>query len=160
MLEEHALDTARHDRTGFRCGVAELDEYLQRFAAQQSKRGVAVVRVLVESNNPNVILGYYTLSAAQVDVEQLTESDRKKLPRYPVPCFRMGRLATDKSQHGSGLGKLLIGLAVARCLEARKQVASYALIVDANNERAKSFYKYYGFTACANQPMTLYLPLA
>ena len=71
----------------------------------------------------------------------------------------MGRLATDKSHHGSGPGKLHIGLAVARCVEARKQVASNVLIVDANNERAKFFYKHYGFTACANQPMTLYLPL-
>ena len=71
----------------------------------------------------------------------------------------MGRLATDQSQQGRGLGKLLIGLAVSRCLEARKQVAAFALIVDAKNDRAKVFYRHYGFTPCIHSPMTLYLPL-
>ena len=159
MLEEQALDPSRHNRKEFSCGIAELDEYLQRFAAQQSKRGVTVVRVLVDTARPNVILGYYTLSAAQVNVEQLTASDRQKLPRYPVPCFRMGRLAADQSQQGQGMGKLLIGLAVSRCLVARKHVASFALIVDTKNDQAKSFYQHYGFTPCAKPPLTLYLPL-
>ena len=159
MLEEQALDPSRHDRKIFSCGNPELDEYLQRFAAQQSKRGVTLVRVVVDTDNPAVILGYYTLSAAQVDVEQIVASDRQKLPRYPVPCFRMGRLATDQSQQGRGLGKLLIGLAVSRCLEARKQVAAFALILDAKNDRAKSFYRHYGFTPGVHSPMTLYLPL-
>lgn len=34
---------------------------------------------------PSRILGFYTLSAAQVDVQQLSDTDRKKLPRYPAP---------------------------------------------------------------------------
>lgn len=48
----------------------------------------------------NAILGYCTLSAAGVDAERLTEAERKKLPRYPVPCFRMGRLACRTDQRG------------------------------------------------------------
>lgn len=159
MLEEQAFDTSLHDRAGFSCGVPELDDYLQRFAAQQVARGVSTVHVLVETDQPSLILGFYTLSAAQVDVLQLSETDRKKLPRYPVPCFRMGRLACRADSQGKGLGKLLMGCAVDRCLQARKQVAAFALLVDAKNEKAKAFYEHYGFSSCSDSPMTLYLPL-
>jgi GNAT superfamily N-acetyltransferase len=159
VLEEHILDAAIHDRASFICGIRELDEYLQRFAVQQSKKGVTAVHVLVDSSAPAMILGYYTLSAAQVDVVQLDERSRKKLPRYPVPCFRMGRLAANTEHQGRGIGKALIGCAVDRCLEARKQVAAYALLVDAKDERAKAFYLHYGFVALRDGPLTLFLPL-
>lgn len=159
MLEEQPPDPERHDRAGFRCGVPELDEYLHRFASQHRRKGVTTVYVLVDTETPDLILGYYTLSAAQVDAAELNDTDRKKLPRYPVPCFRMGRLACRADWHGRGLGKLLIGCAVQRCLQARKQVAAFALIVDARNAEAKAFYQHYGFTPCADASMTFYLPL-
>ena len=159
MLEEQALDPDHHNRKGFTCGVPALDEYLQRFAVQQSKKGVTVVRVLVDDSMPAGILGYYSLSAAQIDVNSLDEADKKQLPRYPVPCFRMGRLACSSAHQGKGIGKLLIGCAVARCMEAKKQVATFALIVDAKNAHAKTFYKHYGFKACVDSSMTLYLAL-
>lgn len=72
MLEEQALDPACHDRQGFTCGAPVLDEYLYRFAVQQSKKGITVVRVLVDTGKPAEILGYYSLSAAQVDVNEIS----------------------------------------------------------------------------------------
>ena len=159
MFEDQAFDPERHDRAGFSCGVPALDDYLQRLAAQHRRKGVSTVHVLVDAAAPRLILGYYTLSAAQVDAMELVDADRKKLPRYPVRCFRMGRLACRADHHGQGLGKLLIGCAVERCLEARKQVAAFGLIVDAKDEAAASFYEHYGFKRCADASMTLYLPL-
>ncbi len=32
-----------------------------------------------------------------------------KLPRHPLPCFRLGRLVCRSDQQGRGLGRLLIG---------------------------------------------------
>lgn len=159
MFEEQLLDPNRHDRKSFTSGVVELDDYLRRFAVQQSKKGVSVVRVLVDTAEPSVILGYYSLSAAQIDIVQMDELTQQKLPRYPVPCFRMGRLATHSAHQGRGIGRLLVGCAVERCLEACKHVAAYALVVDAKGEKAKAFYEHYGFIPCRDNPMTLYLPL-
>lgn len=159
MLEEHAFDPAIHDRAGFTCGVPELDDYLHRFATQHRRKGISTVFVLTDSAVPSFILGYYTLSAAQVDAASLSDADKKKLPRYPVPCFRMGRLACRADRQNQGLGKLLIGCAVDRCLLAQKQVAAFALIVDAKSLVAKDFYQHYGFTPCVDLSMTLYLPL-
>lgn len=159
VLEEQAFDSERHDRAGFSCGVPELDEYLQRFATQHRRRGISTVFVLIDPAAPNEVLGYYTLSAAEVDAAQLRDADRKKLPRYPVPCFRMGRLACRSDRQGQGLGRLLIACAVDRCLQARRQVAAYALIVDAKDHQAAAFYHHYGFARCTDSPTTLYLPL-
>ena len=65
-----------------------------RLAAQHRRRGISSVYVLAESAQPERILGYYTLSAAEVDGQRLAEAGRKKLPRYPVACFRATRLGT------------------------------------------------------------------
>jgi GNAT superfamily N-acetyltransferase len=159
VFEEHPFDPAIHDRIGFDCGVPALNDYLQRFAEQHRQNGVSSVYVLVDSTAPSVILGFYTLSAAEVDATRLIESDRKRLPRYPVPCFRMGRLACRTDRQAQGLGKLLLGCAVDRCLKARTQVAAYALIVDAKDDAAMTFYRRFGFKPLADRELTLYLPL-
>ena len=159
MLEEQVFDPKRHDRAAFRCGEPALDDFMKKYASQQAEKGICSVFVVVDGVHPSTILGFYTLSAAQIDVEQISESDRKKLPRYPVPCFRMGRLARDMESRGTGLGEILIGLAVDRCLSAKAHVGAYALLVDAKNEKAKSFYQNYGFIGCTVNLQTLYLPL-
>lgn len=153
------FDAARHDRAGFCCGEPALDEYLRKYAAQQSAKGLCSIFVLVDDAQPNKIRGYYTLSAAQIGAGQISEAERKKLPRYPVPCFRIGRLALSLESQGSGLGATLVGLAVARCLMARAHVAAYAVLVDAKNDKAQAFYQHFGFVACADAPLVLYLPL-
>ena len=159
MLEELPLDSAIHDRLAFECGVPALDDYIRRFAEQHRRRGISSICVLVDSGRPEFILGYYTLSAAEVDVERLPATERKRLPRFPVPCFRMGRLACRSDQQRRGLGKLLMACAVDRCLKARQQVAAYALLVDAKDDSAQAFYVRYGFKPLTDMNLTLYLPL-
>lgn len=159
MLEDLPLNPALHDRAAFACGVPELDEYLQRYAEQHRRRGIGATYVLVDNTEPGRILGYYTLSAAEVDAAQLGDTERRKLPRYPVPCFRLGRLAARADRQRVGLGRLLLACAVDRCLKTRQQIAAYALIVDAKDARAQAFYRHYGFTPFAGRPLALYLPL-
>ena len=159
MLEEHALDARLHDRASFQCGEPTLDEYLRKYAVQQSAKGLCSIFVLIDHASPSKILGFYTLSAAQIGTDQLSDAEKKKLPRYPIPCFRMGRLARSIDHRGTGIGAVLIGLAVDRCLKARVHVGAYALLVDAKNEKASVFYQQYSFRVCADSQMSLYLPL-
>jgi len=159
VLEERPLNPAIHDRQAFDCGVAELNDYLRRLAGQHRRQGISATYVLVDPEGPSRILGYYTLSAAQVDVRDLRDADRRHLPRYPVPCFRMGRLACRLDERGRGLGNLLVGCAVERCLRTKREIAAFALLVDAKNDTAKAFYERYGFMSCTDRPLTLYLPL-
>lgn len=57
----------------------------------------------------------------------------------------MGRLAVDNSTKGQGLGKLLLVDSMKKVQSASADVGVYALLVDAKDEAAKSFYKKYGF---------------
>jgi GNAT superfamily N-acetyltransferase len=148
-----------HNRAAFDCSVPALNEFLHKYAQQQSKKGVSTVYLLIDRREPKAILGFYSLSAAQVEAARLSSAAQKKLPRYPIPCFRMGRLACSAKHQGKGLGGILLGLAVERCMQARQQVAAYALLVDAKDEQAAEFYEHYGFTALQDMPLSLYLPL-
>jgi len=71
----------------------------------------------------------------------------------------MGRFAIQQNYQGQGFGKKLLGCAVDRCLQARQEVAAYALIVDAKDSNAKSFYEYFGFVAFTGKKLSLYLSI-
>jgi ribosomal protein S18 acetylase RimI-like enzyme len=70
----------------------------------------------------------------------------------------MGRLAVDRQFKGQGLGAVLLADALTRALSS--DIAAFALIVDAKDDAAPAFYRHHGFTAFADNPRTLFLPLA
>ena len=122
VLEEQFLNPARHNRNTFSLRMDALDVYLQRLAVQQSKKGVALVRVLGGTDAPNT---KFDLRTSQ------------KLPRYPIPCFCMGLLANHIDHCGHGLWCLLVACAIERCIEVRKQMGAYALVVDAKGMKPR-----------------------
>jgi GNAT superfamily N-acetyltransferase len=153
------LNPKRHDRTGFDCGLEPLNRYLRALAVQHRAKGIATTFVLVDSDQPVTILGYYSLSAATLTFESLMEADRKSLPTYPIPAVRIGRLAASAAHRGRGLGELLLQNAIKRTLLARHTLGVYAVVVEAKDASAVAFYRKYGFRLCDAQTRQLYLPL-
>jgi GNAT superfamily N-acetyltransferase len=150
--------SSSHDRTGFSSGVAPLDRYFATQVTQDIRRRVAACFVAVEQAS-GAIVGYYTIAASSIPLTDITQDIAKKLPRYPlVPAVRVGRLAVAEGQQGKGLGAGLLVDAIGRAL--RSDVAAYAIVVDAKDDRAVAFYKHHGFIAFTSAPMTLFLPLA
>jgi hypothetical protein len=49
--------------------------------------------------------------------------------------------------------------ALRRALQATAEVASYAVVVDATNEGARSFYEQYAFCAFPDQKLRLFLTM-
>jgi ribosomal protein S18 acetylase RimI-like enzyme len=147
-----------HDRKSFSCGIEVLDRYIKEQASQDVKRRVS--RVFVATmDDPGIVAGYYSLSAASVELEGLPEKERKKLPRYPVPVARIGRLAVDGKMQGRGLGAFLLMDAVDKIMAASEVVAIYAVIVDATDAAANAFYEKYGFRSFPGQNLRLFLDL-
>jgi GNAT superfamily N-acetyltransferase len=159
VLRIERLDGRRHRRGDFDSGVPILDAYLRERASQHQRDGIATTHILTEALDPGRILGWYSLAAAQVKLADLSESDRARLPRHPVPAARLARLAVDRREQGRGLGAALLQDAVKRCLDLRGDLGLRVLIVDAKDERAAAFYRAFGFTATADVALTLYLPL-
>jgi len=159
VLVVEQLHPKQHDREGFFCGEPSLDTYLRQQAVQHHRDGISTTHVLVDDANRARILGYYSLSAAQLLLTDLQESDRKRLPNYPVPAIRMGRLAVSAEEQAKGHGDYLLAHAVARCLSLRAQLGVRVLLVDALHEQAASFYRSYGFRKASANSNTSYLPL-
>ena len=149
---------SEHDRTDFSCGEPALDTYLQRQASQDIKRRIARVFVAL-GDTPAKILGFYSLSAASFEKNALPAPLGKRLPHYPVPAAVLGRLAIDQSCQSQGLGEILLLDAIHRVTHASKAMAVYAIIVDAKNDRARTFYERYGFLSFPTTPSRLFLPL-
>lgn len=158
-FEFHLLDKS-FDREYFDCGYSELNNFLKTKARQNQQAGFNRTFVVIKSDDPKKkVLGYYSLSMGEINLSALLDSLLKKLPKHPVPVARMGRLAVDKSQQGQGLGRLLLVDAMKRVVAAASSVGVYALVVDAKDDSAKSFYKKYGFIQFADESMSLFLPV-
>jgi GNAT superfamily N-acetyltransferase len=154
------LDGRQHDRTGFDCSVPALNDYLRQRAGQHQRDGIATTHVLIDDLQSFRILGYCSLSAAQLYLHDLHEEDRRRLPAYPVPAMRMGRLAVSSAEQGKGYGQLLLGHAVNLALSVRHTMGIRVLVVDAKDIQAASFYERYGFRRTASEALTLYLPIS
>jgi GNAT superfamily N-acetyltransferase len=146
-----------HDRSAFSCGSPSLDRYLREQASQDIKRLMANCFVAVETAT-NAIAGYYTLSATNVPANELPPEVLKRLPRYPIlPAALVGRLAVDQNFHRKGLGSVLLADAALRVLKG--DMKAFAVVVDAKDENAVTFYRLQGFRPFASRPMSLFLPL-
>jgi predicted GNAT family N-acyltransferase len=156
-LRFEALHPA-HDRSGFSCGVPDLDTYLRERANQDAHRRVASTFVLLGYSS--VVLGYYTLSQQVVSLEDVPSELSKKLPKYPLlPATLVGRLALDGCRQGEGLGSLLLLDALLRSWQTAQTVASCAVRVDATDEKAQTFYLQHDFIPFSNERLKLFIPM-
>ena len=78
------LDASHHDRDGFECGVAALDDYLRERAGQHQRDGIATTHVLIDDAQPARILGYCSLSAAQLHLSSLPFTPVSAQPSPPT----------------------------------------------------------------------------
>lgn len=144
--------TARHNREVFDCGEESLNNFLKRFARQNSEKGLGRTYVAVKENDPH-IYGYYTISSGSLSFDKLPEN----LPRYPIPVVHLGRLAVDKATKGQKLGKALLADALKRAVTIADQMGIYAVEVYALTENARNFYLKFGFRELADDRLHLYL---
>lgn len=145
-------------KTSFDCGYQDLNHYLRHYALKNDL--LSISKTFVAVTETEQVAGYMTISTAQIAAESLPEELRKQLPRYPVPAFRIGKLAVDLQFQGSGFGSWLLTEACKKAVEVSQSVGLFAVLVDAIDEKAKSFYVKYGFIPFNGHPLTLFLPLA
>lgn len=138
----------QHDRAGFDCGVAELNTFIQRTARRQDERHLVRTTVLVDIDQPERILAYYSTAPCETDYP------------HPVPFLRMARLATNRSVQGQGFGELALLSAVDDAATiARTFTAIGGLVVDAKDQQAAAFYEKYEFLRIEENGLQLFLPI-
>lgn len=145
-----------HDRNDFDCGEPALNHFLQRLARQQAQRDFNRTYVACRAGESR-IQGYYAVSSASINFEHWPANLR--LPRYPAPVARIGRLAVDARSQSQGVGAALLNHAMAVAESLAQQIGLYAVVVDAKNESAVAFYARYGFQRFPDQGLSLFLTM-
>jgi GNAT superfamily N-acetyltransferase len=147
---------ATHILDDFACGEPSLDEWLKRRALANQLSGAS--RTFVVTDQEGRVYGYYAIAAGAVSRRAATSSVRRNMPD-PVPVMVLARLAVDQRAQGIKLGASLLQDAVYRTAIVSQNVGVRALLVHALHDRAKQFYKRYGFQESPLHPMTLMLCL-
>jgi len=149
-----------HNRAAFSCGVAALDRYFHQQVGQDQRRALPAPYVVVDTAT-EAIVGYYTLSTFSIVPASLPDPVARRLPRYEAfPAILIGRLAVDQRYRGRGFGRRLLVDALLRSLAISQQIGAMAVVVDAKDDAARSFYEQYGFTRFVDHEYRLFLPMA
>ncbi len=153
------LLTKDHDRELFDCGEIALNQFLQRTARQHNQKGLSRTFVLVDSELSSEIIGFFTLTLCEVQVENLPHRWAKKYPPI-VPGVKLARLAVSKNYQSQGIGSILLVEAMKRALVIADNAGVIGLFVDAKSNRVKSYYERFGFEGTQENPLLLFLPLS
>jgi GNAT superfamily N-acetyltransferase len=141
-MEIRAL-RATDDRSAFLSGDEALDRFFHRYAGQnQFRHHLGVTYVAVDGDR---IVGFATVAPRHVDIEDLPERTRRRLPRYPLPVLGLVRLAVDQSAKSAGLGTELLRFVLKLASRRADEVGCAGVVVDAK-PGAVEFYAKYGFT--------------
>lgn len=151
------LLTASHDVSQFACGKPSLDRWLRTHALSNQQKGFTAVLVVHEANR---VIGNYGLAPTAVLPSTFPRSIRTGQPPTPVPCLLLGQLATDRNWIGKGIGTGLLKHALQRCVAAAELVGGRALIVNAVDAEAASFWMRRGFIASKDDPHVLFRAIA
>jgi hypothetical protein len=84
----------------------------------------------------------------------------RRLGRYEVPVFRLGRLAVALDMQDRHLGSALLFAAGRRALAVAAEVGGVALAIDAKDERAAGWYERFGALRLLDDKPQMMLPLA
>lgn len=149
-----------HNRAAFSCSHPESALYVQQLALQHARRKIAASTVLLVPDDTTIV-AYHTLSATRLNLGELPEGVRKRLPNYAegVPATLIGRLAVNSAFEKRGYGRGILMNALERALLATFTVASAFIIVRAINDDAAKFYMHYGFVPLPDDRRKLYLPM-
>ena len=160
------FDLGRHDRSGFSCGTARLDNFLRLSARKQQKDDFTRVFVAVAEGSPEV-LGYYALNAHAVATDELGADSPRRAPRTgSIPALYLSMIAVDERRQGMGLGSDLAVDALGRALSVAGEVGLKLVVLDVIDDggedvlaRRMAFYRRLGFRSLEDRPDRMFITI-
>ena len=131
------------DRDRFDCGRELLNHWFQRHAFANHAAGISRTNVICDAATAEII-GYTTLSAAQIERAFLPKPRQRNMPD-PVPVTLLGQLAVHKDHQGRGHARSLLLFALRTALRASREIGSFGVITHPIDDRARAFYRRWGF---------------
>ena len=129
-----------------------LDHGLKTRALSSQQKGFTAVLMVHKAGR---VVGYYGLTPTAVVPAAMPRSIRTGQPPNPVPCLRLGQLATDAGWAGMGIGTGLVKHALQRCVQAASLIGGRAQLVNAVDREAAEFWKRRSFEVSKDDPLVL-----
>jgi GNAT superfamily N-acetyltransferase len=117
--------------------------WFQRHGWQNHATGISRTSVICDTRTKSIV-GYVTLSAAQIEREFLAKRDRRNMPQ-PVPATLLGQLAVHRSYQGQGHARSLLLFALATAWRASREVGSFGVLTHPLDDTVRQFYRRWGF---------------
>lgn len=149
----------QHNRDRFDCGNEALNQFLKQTARQHIQKSVSRTFVLIDTEQLEIIIGFFTLTLCEVRVDKFPAKFFNKYPSK-VPGVKLARLAVDQAYQRQGIGEVLMIEAMQRALIVAENAGGIGLFVDAKDESAKTYYSRYGFVSLEDASLELFLPLS
>lgn len=159
------FNPARHDRTGFSCGVAAVDNYFKKTANKLVKAGN--VRLFVMVNDDQALIGFYAINAHAVHYQDLPTHFARGRPGHgSIPAAFIAMIGRDQRYRGSGFGADLLVDALRRIAQAADSLGIAVVLLDVldcgdpdRTARRQALYECYGFQPLPSNPTRLFLSL-
>lgn len=125
----------------FTCRSPEQTTWLRRHARQSVASRSTRVMVVTEAERTSVV-AFYAWCMAQLGVHDAPERLRKGAGRYPQPVALLARLGVHVDHERRGLGAGLLADVVARLVDISDDIGCRGLLIHAESDDARAFYRY------------------
>jgi predicted GNAT family N-acyltransferase len=150
-----------HDLSGFDCGEAALNAWLNKHALKNQSRNNTRTFVLPTTEKcGRKVIAFYSLVVATLAHEDAIQPIKDGAsPKHPIPVILLARLGVTKEYQGRQIGQALLKDALLRALGISQQVGVRAVIVHAKAGSAAFYQKFAGFAPSPTDPLHLLLPI-
>jgi GNAT superfamily N-acetyltransferase len=139
--------TDNEDCSNFYCGNESIDEFIHDEARDYQNKWLGVSYIF---HYDDVIVGFVTLSMADLKAEKLNATERLLFPTENIPALQISQLAVCEESAGKGIGTFLCEWCLAKALKLSKTVGCRFLILNAK-QKAIGFYQKNGFALVPKQ---------
>jgi GNAT superfamily N-acetyltransferase len=134
---------ADDNRDLFDCGRDSLNTWFRRHAWTNQVSGASRVNVIADEASGQVV-GYVTLSAAQIERAFLPKSLQRNQPD-PLPVLLLGQLAVDIRHQRQGYARTLLRFALETSLRAAEIIGCVGVSAHPVDDVVRGFYARWGF---------------
>lgn len=134
---------ADDDAAAFDCGRDALNHWFRRHAWRNQELGVSRTSVICDAE-AGCIVGYVSLSTAQVERAWLPKSQQRNRPD-PLPAILLGQLAVDLRRQGLGIARSLLFYALTTAVRLSGQVGCLCVLTHPLDDDVRALYAAFGF---------------
>jgi predicted N-acetyltransferase YhbS len=131
------------DRSSFNCGRDSLNQWFRRHAWNNQAANVTRTSVICDAES-DLIVGYVSLSAAQIERGHLPKSAQRNRPD-PIPAILLAQLAVDRRYQGRGLSRSLLFYALTTAVNLSQQLGCFCVVTHPLDDDVRAFYARFGF---------------